>query len=114
MVRRPGEPSGHGPVRGARGFLLRALAPSLFLGSVFLAGPTIAQPQLRWADLKGVVFQAGTREVCWGWTGTGDLLQLGFPAANIVQGKVADRTHAAKCSTDLLQPEGCAPIQQGG
>jgi hypothetical protein len=81
----PGEPSGHGRVRGARAFLLRVLASSLLLGSVFLAGTTVAQPQLQWADLKGVVFQDGNREVCWGWNGSGDSLRLGFPASNIVQ-----------------------------
>ncbi|MCX6927651.1 MAG: discoidin domain-containing protein [Verrucomicrobia bacterium] len=44
-----------------------------------------AQPQLRWDDSPGVLFQAGTRTVRWGGDSAGDSLRLEFPAAGIKQ-----------------------------
>jgi hypothetical protein len=81
----PAKPPGHESVRGARAFLLRVVASSLFLGLLFLSVTTIAQSHLRWDDSTGVVFQAGNRAVCWGGNTAGDSLRLSFPAASIVQ-----------------------------
>ena len=71
--------------QSARSFLLRNFAPSLFLLFLFPVGTLAAQPQLRWDNQKGVILQAGEREVRWGGSASGGSLRLSFPSASVIQ-----------------------------